>query len=225
MGIESGAPGCCLGFDDFLGVGQEVIPGCGCRIGNASLAGDARMPAAADHIEQKWPAIDFSVNGAFLADRRNDVVKHIFRNVFVPWLDDTSLDHRRHFHERRLADINVPTALALLGLGHEALDAKAFNGCYLVVDTRKPFVHRRDAGMKILNPLIEGGGERAVLGKGRADAVLGNGSNTGETKSCHHAAGEEFTPVDLAALQLLQCGLLQDEFLFFTDCHRFLSLD
>ena len=120
----------------FLRAGQEVVPGRGRRIGQAGLAGHARMPSRSDHIEQERPAIELAVDRAFLADRGDDVVDHVLRDVVVPRLDDAGLDEGRHFDERRLADIDVPGALLVLGLGDETLDAEAFDRRDLVVDAR-----------------------------------------------------------------------------------------
>src|ERR1700685_2983771 len=101
------------------------------------------------------PAIELAVDRVLGADRRNDVVNNIFRDVLFPRLDHVALDHRRHFDERRLADGDVPGTLLFLGLGDEALDAKTLHRRDLVVDPRELGVHFRNGRMKVLDPLIE----------------------------------------------------------------------
>ena len=160
MGVERRAPGRCFRIHDLLRACEELVPGRGRRVGHASLARDARMPGRADDVEEERPAIELAVDRAFLANRRDDVVDHLLRNVIVPWLDDAGLDERRHFDERRLADIDVPRALLVLGLGDEALDAEALDRRDLIVDAGELGVHRRNAGMQVLNPLIEGRRQR-----------------------------------------------------------------
>ncbi len=149
------------------------------------------MPGIADHIEEERPAIELAVNRVLLADRGDHVVDHVLRDVVVPWLDDIGRLHRRHFDEGRLADIDVPGAFLLLRLGDEALDAEAFDRRDLVVDAGEFLVHLRNAGMKVLDPLIEGRRQWTVLREGRTDAVLGNRADTRGAESCGHAAHEE----------------------------------
>ncbi len=182
------------------------------------------MPGIADHVEKEGPAIKLAVDGAFFADRRDDVVENIFWNVVVPRLDDIGLDHRRHLDERRLANINVPGAFLVLGLGDETLDAESFHRRDLIVDAREFCVDGRNAGMKILDPLVEGGCQRPVLGKCRSDAALCDRPYPGEAKSGHQAAREEFAPVDGAPQKLLARRFLQDMLLFLAICHRLHSL-
>ena len=97
----------------------------------------------------------------------------------------------------------------VLGLGHETLDAEPFHRCDLVVDAGEFRVHCRDAGMQILDPLIERRRQRAVLGKGRPDKPLAGGRHAGHAEAGNEAPLEELTPVDLAAAQLFECRLLQ----------------
>jgi hypothetical protein len=119
------------------------------------------MPAHADHVEQERPAVELAVDRALLTDRGDEVVDHLLGDIVVPRLDHVGLDHRRHFDEGRHPDVHVPGALLLLGLGDEALDAEAFDRRDLVVDAGELTVDRGDAGMKILDPLIEGRRERS----------------------------------------------------------------
>ena len=197
MRIEGGAERRGTGIDDRLGVGQVIVPGRRGRIGQAGLGRQARMPRVADHIEQERPAVHLAVDRVLFADRRDDVVEHVLRDVVVPRLDDVGFDHRRHFDERRLADIDVPGAFAALRLGHEALDAETFDRRDLVVDAGEFLVHRRDAGMKVLDPLIEGRRQRTVLRKGRSDAHLRRRRNAGHAEAGHQASRDELTPVDV----------------------------
>src|ERR1700722_7686462 len=162
MGVERRAPGPRFRIHDLLRTCEELVPGCGRRIGQASLARDARMPGRADDIEEERPAIEIAIDGTFLANRRDDVVDHLLRYVIVPRLDDARLDEGRHFDERRLADIDVPRAFFILGLGDKALDAEALDWGDLIVDAGELGVHRRNAGMQVLNPLVEGWGQRSV---------------------------------------------------------------
>ena len=115
------------------------------------------MPRIADHIKKEGPAVKLAVDCAFFADRRDDVIENVFWNVVVPRLDDIGLDHRRHLDEWRLANVNIPGAFLVLGFSHEALDAKPFHRCDLIVDAREFCIDGRNAGMKILDPLVEGG--------------------------------------------------------------------
>ena len=101
------------GIDDRLGAGEVIVPGRRRVVGHAGLGGQARVPGVADHIEEERPAIHLAVDHVLFADRRDDVVEHVLRDVGVPRLDDVGFDHRRHFDERRLADIDVPGAFAL----------------------------------------------------------------------------------------------------------------
>ena len=153
--IECRAPWRGLGIDDLLGAGQEVVPGRRRRVGEARLGRHARMPSASDDVEQERPAIQFAVDRVLFADRGNDVVDHVLRNVVVPRLDDVGFDERRHFDERRLPDIDVPGAFLVLGLGDEALDAESLDRRDLIVESGELGVHCRDAGMKVLDPLVE----------------------------------------------------------------------
>ncbi len=191
MRIEGGAPRRRPGIDDLLPGGQEIVPGLRRRIGHARLVGDARMPAGPDHVEQERPAVELAVDRVLRTDRGDDVVEHILRDVVVPRLDDIGLDHRRHLHERRLADIDVPGALAVLRLGDEALDAEALDRRDLVVDAGELGVHGRDAGMKILDPLIERRGQRPVLRKGRSDAGLRRRGDARHAETGDQAPGTE----------------------------------
>src|SRR5262249_34823143 len=208
------------GIDDLLGGGQEIVPSRGGGVGHAGLARQARMPARADHVEQERPAIELAVDRALLADRRDNVVDHLLRDVLVPRLDDVALDHLRHLHERRLPDIDVPGALLALGLGHEALDAEALDRRDLIVDARELGVHLGDGGMEILDPLIERGGQRPVSRQGRSDSALRYGPDAGQAETGHQAAGEKLTPVDVSLPQLPESCLLQDVFLFLAYAHR-----
>ena len=74
--------------------------------------------------------------------------------------------------------------------------------------------------MEVLDPLIEGGGKGTVLGKSRTDcAAAGEGAHAGKAEACHYGPLEELTTVDLPALKLAECLLLQKVFLFFPNCH------
>ena len=179
------------------------------------------MPAGSGHIEQERPAVELAVDRALLANRWNDVVEHVLRDVGVPWLDDVGLDHRRHLDERRLADIDVPGTLAVLRLCHEAFDAKALNRRDLVVDTRELLVHPRYAGMIVLDPLVEGRRQRAVLGKGRSDAGLRHGGNAGKAEARGHGPCQELPPIDVAGKKLPARCLLDDVLKFLACGHRF----
>ena len=211
--------GAAFEIDDLLGACEELVPGRGRGVGHARLAGDARMPGRADDVEEERPAIQFAVDGAFRADRRDDVVDHFLWDVVVPRLDDAGLDEGRHFDERRLADIDVPRALLVLGLGDEALDPEAFDRGDLVVDSRELRVHRWNAGMQVLNPLIERWGQRTVRRKGRLDAGLRRDSNSGEAQTRNQAAGEELAPVDSALGQLAARRFPKKVFLFAASTH------
>ncbi len=195
----------------------------GAASGKPGLRRQARMPAHADHVEQERPAIELAVDRALLADRRDDVVEHVFRDVVVPRLDHVGLDHRRHLDERRLADIDVPGAFLVLGLGDEALDAEALDRRDLVVDAGELGVHRRDAGMQVLDPLIEGRRQRAIRGEGGPDAAARHRTDAGQPEAGHQAAGEKRAPVDGPAPQRVPRRLLQNVFLFPSNRHRIIS--
>ena len=167
MRIERAPHGAAFVSTIVLAPARKSSQVAGAASAKPGLAGDARVPARADHVEQERPAIELAVDGAFLADRGNDVVDHVLRDVVVPRLDDVGLDERRHFDERRLPDIDVPGAFLVLGLGDEALDAEALDRRDLIVDPGELRVHGRDAGMKVLDPLIEGRRQRAVRRKRR----------------------------------------------------------
>jgi len=86
----------------------------------------------------------------------------------------------------------------------ESLDAKSLDGRDLIVDARELAVHRRDARVQVLDPLVESRSQRTVLSESWTDAVLRQGANTGETEAGHQATREEFTPVDRPASQLAE---------------------
>src|ERR1700735_319253 len=147
MGVKSRAPRRGFRINNLLGACEELVPGRGRSVGKASLCGDARMPGRAANIEEKLPAVELAVDRAFFADRRNDIVDHVLRNVVVPRLDHASLDERRHFNERRLTDVDLPRALAALRFGDKALDAESLDRRDLIVDSRELGVHRSNAWM------------------------------------------------------------------------------
>ena len=194
--------GAAFEIDDLLSGGQEIVPGRGCLIGDACLARQARVPSRSDNVQQERPAVHLAVDHILVADGRNDVVEHVFRDVVVPWLDDAGFLHRRHFHERRLADIDVPGAFTGFRLGHEALDPEALDGRDLVVDPREFGVHVRDCGMKVLDPLIERRRQRPVGGKSRADAGFHGRRDAGHAEARDQAPREKLTPVDRSLQQL-----------------------
>src|SRR5688572_1842429 len=113
------------------------------------------MPGVADDIEQERPAIELAVDSSFGADRWYDVINHVLGNVVVPGLDHVRLDHCGHFNERRLAYIDVPGRFLVFCFRNKALDTEAFDRGDLVVYAWKPLVDLGNAGMEILNPLIE----------------------------------------------------------------------
>src|ERR1700734_1096990 len=141
MGVKSRAPRRGFRINNLLGAGEELAQGRGRSVGKASLCGDARMPGRADNIEEKRPAIELAVDRAFFADRRNDVVDHVLRDVIVPWLNDAGLDEGRHLNKWRLTDIDVPAAVLVLSLCDKTLDAKSLDRRDLVVQSREFGVH------------------------------------------------------------------------------------
>src|ERR1700733_5504871 len=162
MGVKRGAPGSGLRINDLLGACEELVPGRGSSVGNAGLAGDARMPRRAYDIEEERPAVELSVDGTFRANRRDDVVDPVLRDVVVPRLDDAGFDERGHLNKRRLPDIDVPCALAALRFGDKALDAEALDRRDLIVDPGELLVDVDDTRMQVLNPLVDGRRERSV---------------------------------------------------------------
>ena len=192
----------------------------GAEFGHACLRRQARMPSCSDHVEQERPAIHLAVNGVLGADRRDDIVEHILRDVGVPRLDDVGFDHRRHFHERRLADIDVPGTFAALCLRHEALDAEAFDRRNLVVDAGELGVHRRDAGVKVLDPLIERRRQRAVLRESGPDPCFRDRPDAGQAETRNQASREKLASVETPTLQLRAHRLLKDVLLLFSYAHR-----
>ena len=128
----------------FFELARKSSQVAGAASGRPALPVMPECQRRADHVEQERPAVELAVDRAFLADRGDDVVDDVLRDVVVPRLDDAGLDEGRHFDERRLADIDVPGALLVLGLGDEALDAEAFDRRDLVVEARELGVHRRE---------------------------------------------------------------------------------
>src|ERR1700733_11016402 len=221
MGIESGAPRRRLGIDDLLGAGKEIVPSRGRRVRQTRLGCQAGMPSRADHVQKERPAVQLAVDRALLPDRWNYVVDHIFRNVVIPGFGNIGLDERRHFDEWRLADIDVPCALLVLGLGDEALDPEAFDRGDLVVDSRELGVYRCNAGMQVLDPLIECGRKRTVRGKGAPNAGLRHCSDAGHTEARNQAAGDELASVDAPLGKFAAVPLPQQVFLFAQSTHLF----
>ncbi len=76
--------------------------------------------------------------------------------------------------------------------------------------------------MEILDPLIEGRRQRAVLRKGRPDAALRHRADAGKPKAGDQAAREKLAPVDFPLQQLFARAPAEDVFLFFSHCHRLL---
>ena len=222
MRVEGRAEGRCAGIDHRLGVLQILVPGRGPRLGQAGLAREARVPAHADHVQQERPAVELAVDRALLADRGDDVVDDLLGDVLVPRLDHVGLDHRGHLDERRHADIDVPGALAVLGLGDEALDAEALDRRDLVVDVGEPGVDLRNARMQILDPLVEGRGQRA-RGERRARAEPARDADAGHAETGHQGARQELPPLDLTTQQLPAQLHLKDMFQFFACRHFALS--
>ena len=158
------------------------------------------MPAHADDIEQERPAIELAVDGVLLADRRQDVIEHVLGNIGVPGLDDVALDHRRHFDERRLADIDVPGALLVARLGDEPLDAEALDRGDLRVEAGELRIDLRDVGMQVDDPLVIGGRQRPVLRQGSAEFrsdTHARGAQPGGQRSADKLAPVEPTVNDL----------------------------
>ena len=54
--------GAALEFDNLLGPRKEIVPGRRRRVGEARLAGEARVPAGADDVEEEWPAVQLAVD-------------------------------------------------------------------------------------------------------------------------------------------------------------------
>ncbi len=217
--FERGAPRRGLGVDDRLGARQEIVPGRRRVVRQVGLAGYSGVPRRSDDVQQERPAIELAIDRALRANRWNDVVDHVLRDVIVPRLDHAGLDERRHFDERRLPDIDVPSALFVLGLGNEAFDAETLDRGNLIVDSGKLLVHVHDAGMKVLDPLIERGRERAVRRKRRLDSRLRNRSDAGESEAGDQAAGHEFAPVDAPLREVAARFLLDEIFSFVTSTH------
>ena len=218
MRIEGRAERRRAGIDHRLRVLQILVPGRGRRLGQAGVGGDAGMPAHADDIQQERPAVQLAVDRALLADRRNDVVDHVLRDVVVPGLDHVGLDHRAHLDERRHADIDVPGALAVLGLGDEPLDAETFDRRDLVVDVRELLIDLRNTGVEVLDPLVEGRGQRARRERAAGAEPCGD-AGAGHAEAGHQRARQKLAPVDLAAQQLLPPELAQQKFPFFACDH------
>jgi hypothetical protein len=151
-----------------------------------------------DDIEQERPAIELSVDGAFFADRRDDIVEHVFRDVVVPGFDDIGLDHRAHFHERRLADINIPGAFTFFRLGDETLDTETLDRRNLIIDTGEFGVNLRDARMQVLDPLIERRGQRAFRAC-RPDTEITDDTDPGQTETSEQGARHKLAARDFSA--------------------------
>ncbi|MBW8728071.1 MAG: hypothetical protein JF625_23375 [Inquilinus limosus] len=155
------------------------------------------MPARADDIQHERPAVELAVDRAFLADRGDEIIDHVLRDVVVPWLDHIGLDQGRHLYEGSLADIDIPGAFLVFRLGDEAFDAESLDRRDLVVDARKPGVHVRDRGVEILDPLVDRGCQRAVRRIGCADAHLRDGSDAGQAQSRRHTSRNEVAPAHI----------------------------
>src|SRR5271165_5941517 len=171
------------------------------------------MPCRSGHVQEERPAVELAVDAAFCANRGDNVVDHVFRDVVVPRFDNAGLDEGRHLHKRRLPDIDVPGALAVLGLGDKALNAETLDWGDLIVDSGEPGVHRWDGGVKVLDPLVERRREGTVRRECRPNARLRHSANAGQTQPRKEAAGKEFASVDaslgkLAARRFLKKALL-----------------
>ena len=193
----------------------------GAASGRPALRGEARMPAGADHVEQERPAIELAVDRVLLADRRDDVVEHVLRDVVVPGLDDVGLDHRRHFDERRLADIDVPGALLVLRLGDEALDAEALDRRDLVVDAGE--LARSPAGCWDEGRRSTGRRSASAAGPARRPMPMPFFAAAPTPASPRPATRLRVRNSRLSivpAQQLPACRLLQEVFLFLPHAHR-----
>jgi hypothetical protein len=147
----------------------------------AGLGSQAGMPTQADHIQQERPAVELSVHGALFADRWQDVIDDVFRDVIVPGLDDIRIDEGRHFDERRLPYVDVPCALLILGFGDKPLGAEAFDRGDLIIDPGELGVHGGNAWMKVVNPLVERRRQRPIRRESRPHRGFRNDSNAGQS--------------------------------------------
>src|SRR5262249_32244312 len=142
--------------------------------------------------------------------------------VVVPRLDHVAFDHRRHFYEWRLADIDVPCAFLIFGLRHKALDTETLDRRDLVLDPGELGIDRRDTGMKVVNPLINRRRQQPFGGgAGRSDTRSCHGTDARQAEATDQTAREELTPVDRSLPKLLACCLAQDVFLFVSYAHPF----
>src|SRR4051794_6132360 len=158
-------------IDDFLRVGDVLIPRCGgdFRIepGCLDLLG---VPPLDDDVEEEWPDVKLVLIGSLFPDWLKDRIKQAVRQVLVPWLDDVRLNHLDHFQERRHADIHVPGTGLLSRLGQESVDTKVCRWSNLSryrVSARELGVNRFDIWMQVNDPVVVGDLERSLFASQR----------------------------------------------------------